>query len=341
MNKKLALAAALLAATTATQAQMVSYKKVTDDPDAYKRSVLYLDLFTADTYLQPALGSAIKAETVIADRLMPWANVRFAWSDAASHHVVTGYPTVDGGQKKEMITDLGLAFFPISRNAQNKRVKIVLSSFHTSSYTHTRYIRVPATVKRMFGPEGGINITRKALRFEDASHPFYHYQSTDGKTDLPIEDVGGTGTQPAGLAYAPQSMGRTMSVYGGIHYRKVTNVSISSDSYGYKSTHAVGDWYADVMVAPVISIANVVDVSGQEWKLVAQDGGKRHLGWRLGYSHHTSINTVGFAYDFEVGQRPGPVMGDSFLDNGSYIQFGMGLSIGSGMRIGGAKHKEK
>lgn len=330
-----------IAASIGASAQRVSYKVATDAPDAYKRTMLYLDLFTVDTYLEPALGSAAKLETVIGDRIMPWAQVKFAWTDAASTHAVTGYPMVDGGQKKQLSTDVGAALFLINKEA-NRKIKVVLSSHSFGGYRHTKYLMVPGTVKKMFGVEGGLNFMRKALRFEDQSHQFFRYQSMDGSQNLPIEGVGSSGTpQPAGLAYAPQSMTNVMSIAAGIHYRRVTNLTIQTDEYGTRSNRSTGDLYANVLVAPVVSIANVIDPAGVEWKLVAQDGGKKNLGWRLGYTHHNSVK-VGFSYNFEVGQRPGPVMGDDFLNNGTYISLGMGLSIGSNkyLKLGNNKDKK-
>ncbi len=339
MKKKLVLAV-LLACCTAANAQMVSYEKKYDNPNDYRRTKLFVDLFNADWFLDASLGSSLRLETVIADRIMPWAQVKFAVADAASKHAVSGYPTNDGGQKKQLITDAGAALFLVNKNA-NKKVKIVLSSFSSGRTTTTRYIKIPATVKKLFGVEGGLYYNRRAIGFGDNSHTMYKYQSMDGLTTLPIPGVGGTGTQPAGEAYKPQSMANMASLYGGIHYRTVTNVSISAKGSGWKSNHTVTDFYVDAMLAPVVSIANVIDINGVEWKIKPEKGAIRNLGWRLGYVHHNSENTVGFQYSFEFGQKPGPKLGDELLSSGAYVSFGFGLTIGSNKHIGLGMTKKK
>jgi hypothetical protein len=328
----IALAATMLGAAAAN-AQSVNYTKLVDDAKGYKKTMLYLDLFAVDTYLEPSIGSAVKLETVVAGRIMPWAQVKFALTDAASHHAVTGYPTVKGGQKKQLSIDLGGALYLVNKTKSGKPVKVVLSSFSTGRVRTTKYINVPAQVSKMFGPEGGVNFMRKAVGLGDDASKFYRYESMDGSVNLPIIGVGGSGKQPAGLAYDPQSMTNVMSVFAGIHFRKVTNLSIKTDGYGVKSSRKVGDFYVDAMIAPVVPIANVIDAAGQEWKMVKQDGAVRNLGWRMGYTHHNSYK-VGFEYNFEVGQRPGPKLGDGFMDNGTYMVLGMGLSIGSKLGLG-------
>jgi hypothetical protein len=332
--------AALLACSTAANAQMVSYEKKYDNPNDYKRTKLFVDLFNVDWYLNATIGSGLRLETVVADRLMPWAQVKFALADAATKHVVSGYPTNENGQKKQLITDVGAALFLVNKN-KTKKVKIVLSSFSTGRTTTTKYIKIPATVKKMFGVEGGLNYNRRAIGFEDESHAMYKYESMDGQTTLPIPSVGSSNTQPTGEAYKPQSMTNIASVFGGIHLRTVTNVSISAKGSGWKSNHTVTDFYIDAMLAPVIPIAHVIDNSGVEWKIKPEKGAIRNLGWRVGYVHHNSENTVGFQYNFEFGQKPGPKMGDDLMSSGAYISLGFGLTIGSDKHIGLGMTKKK
>src|SRR4051812_23242092 len=123
MIRKMILGTAMLAASINASAQMTSYTMLHSDPDDYKRSVVYFDLFTADTYLNPNLGSALKVETVILNRIMPWVQMKYSWADANTHHVVSGYPTNASGQKKQFILDAGGALFLVSKN-KNKRVKV-------------------------------------------------------------------------------------------------------------------------------------------------------------------------------------------------------------------------
>ena len=311
--------ASLLTTSMALQAQNVSYRKTENDPDDYKRTMLYLDLFTADTYLNACLGSAVKMETMVGSRIMPFVQVKFAWADASTSHVVTGFPENKGGQKKQLVLDMGSAFYLVNKNA-TKNVKVVLSSSSFGGYTHTRYIRIPATVKKLFGVEGGVYVNRRALEFDSKSHQYFKYQSKDGNVTVPIDEVGSStgNVQPSGEAYKPLSMTHVFSIYGGLHYRKITNVEISSGE-GIKANRNTLDLYADVMLAPAVPISNVIDNSGAI----------RHLGWKAGFTHH-NCKKVSFEYNFEFGQKPGPIMGKDFMDNGTFISLGMGLTIGSG-----------
>ena len=122
-------------------------------------------------------------------------------------------------------------------------------------------------------------------------------------------------------------MTHIFSIYGGLHYRKITNVEISTGE-GIKANRNTVDLYADIMLAPVVPISNVIDNEGKEWKIVPQSGAIRHLGWKAGATHH-NCGRVSLEYNFEFGQKPGPIMGKDFMNSGAYISMGMGLSIGS------------
>lgn len=320
-------------------AQSVSYKLKETDPTGYRKSVLYIDPFNVDTYLNPCIGGGFKAETVIAQRIMPSVSMKYSYLDAATHHAVSGYPTAAGGLKKQLIVDAGAALFLINKN-KNKRVKVVLSSHKSGNVTTTKYLMVPSEVKKLFGFEGGLYYNRKALEFDDDSHKMYHYRDASGAVDGPIGDVGGSsaaGTQPSGEYYKPLSMARIFSVYGGIRSRKVTHTVIKTDNYGTRANNSVFDFFADIMLAPATSIKDVVDNSGAVWSLDPQAGSIRHLGWRAGFAQHNSFKTS-FQYSFEFGQRPGPKLGSGFMDNGTYISLGMGISIGFNKEI---KTKDK
>ncbi len=337
--RKMITTCTLVAAGMMTNAQTVSYKVSTNDANDYKRTMLYIDVFTADYYLTPTIGSALKLETMVGGRIMPWAKINFAWFDAATSHAVTGFPTNAGGQKKQLITDLGAAFY-LTGKIKTKKVKVILSSHKSGNTTYSKYLRVPGEVKTQFGVEGGVNINRKALEFEDDSHDYFHYRSVSNGSEQPIGSVGGgSATSPAGEFYKPLSMTTVFSMYGGIHLRKITNLTILAGSYGAKSNRNITDLYVDVMAAPSVKVDNVIDIAGKEWQLVPQAGAIRHLGWRAGFTHHNG-QKVSFSYNFEFGQKPGPIMGKDILNNGTYISLGMGLTVGSNKYLG-LPHKKK
>ncbi len=324
------------------KAQSVSYSLVESDPDLYKRTALHLGLLNFDTYNGMSVGGIFKLETVIADRIMPWVEVRPSWLDAATHHVVSGYPTAVGGIKKQLVTDFGGAFFFVNKN-RKKNVKVVLSSSTSSSgrwtRTSTHYVMIPSEVKRMFGVRGGIYNNRRVLEMDESAHPFYHYKSLNGQIEVPIENVGqGGSVGPTGEYYKPLPMAHIMDFYGGLHFRKVTNTIIRTGGRKRSNTRIL-DLFADIMTAPVVSISNVVDNSGQEWKIVPQSGAIKRIGWRAGFISHSS-RAVGFEFSVDFGQKPGPMLGRSFLNNGTYISLCMGLKIASGKSIN-VKHKNE
>jgi len=339
---KYILCAGILLASLLSKAQTISYNLIESDPDKYKRTALHLGLLNFDTYNGMSVGSIFKLETVIADRIMPWAEVRPSWLDDATHHVVSGYPTAVGGLKKQLVTDFGSAFFLVSKN-KRKKVKVILSSSSSRSgrmtRTTTHYVMIPSEVKRMFGVRGGIYSNRRVLEMDESAHPFYHYKSLDGQTDVAINNVGQGGSAgPTGEYYKPLPMAHIMDFYGGLHYRKVTNTIIRTGGRQRCNTRVL-DLFADVMTAPVVSISNVVDNSGQEWKIAPQSGAIKRIGWRAGFISHSSRG-VGFEYSVDFGQKPGPVLGKTSLSNGTYLSVCMGMNIGSGKSFN-VKHKKK
>ncbi len=324
MLKSIFIGTAIAGLSATSFAQSVSYKVISDDPKTYKPSAAYVDVFNADTYLNPNIGYGVKLETVLLKRIMPYINYKYSYLDAATHHVVSGYPTAEGGLKKQMILDLGGVLF-LADGTKKKNLKVVLSSFSSGNYTHTRYMMIPGQRRRMFGVEGGIYYNRKALEFEDNSHAMYNYKSPAGQ-EVAMESVGSSGTnQPAGESYKPLSMTNVASVYGGVRMRKVTSLFIMAEGRT-KSNARVSDLYADLMLAPVVPIKDVVDINGAKWGIEAKSGAIRHLGWRVGYSMR-GVRTLGFQYNFEFGQKPGPQLGKGFMDNGTYISLGMGFSL--------------
>ena len=325
MFRKIAITAAVSGLALSASAQMTSYTKVSDDPHSYKPTAAYIDLFNADTYLDASISYGLKVETVVLKRLMPWVQYRHSYMDMATHHVVSGYPTKEGGLKKQMVLDIGGALF-LADHEKKKSLKVVLSSFSGGGYTHTRYMMVPGTRRRMFGVEGGVFYNRKALEFDDASHSMYSYKTPSGQV-VPIDGVGTSSgnPQPAGESYKPLSMTNVVSIYGGVRMRKVTSLFINVGGRT-KNNAKVSDLYFDLMLAPVVPIADVVDINGAKWGIEAKSGSIRHLGWRMGYSAR-GVKTAGLQYNFEFGQRPGPMLSKEFLGNGTFISMGLGVSI--------------
>ncbi len=306
----------------------VSYSIIETEANKYKHTVLYLDLIGFDTYFDASVSTNVRLETMIGERFMPAAEVRYSWSDVATSHPGT-YPTSIGGLQKQMILDIGGVYFFRSK-VKKVPVKVVLHSHSSGNYTYTKYVLVPSEVKRMVGLRGGLFSDRKALTFKEESHPYFNYKSTDGLMELPINNVGNhTGVQPAGNAYMPLAMSTTPSLYAGIHLRNIKNTIIRTSGYGKRGNTKISDLYFDLMLAPTVIIKNVMDEDGVEWQIVPKSDGIRSLGYRIGYSLHSS-RYCGFIWSTEFGKRPGAILGPSFLNNGTSLTFNLGISIGSG-----------
>ncbi len=340
MLKRLSVVAAIVGYCSLATAQSVSYRLLETDPRNYKPTVLCLDLLNCDTYHDVAAGYGVKLETVILGRIMPFVNFKNSWYDGATHHLYNSYPIAPGGLKNQTNLDAGAVLFLFNK-VKKRPVRIILKSTSSGRYTFTHFTYVPSEVKRMFGVGGGIFYNRKTLSIQDDAAPFFKYKNLSTGAEVAIPQVGETNAgQPAGDAYRAFAISNTMSLYGGLHLRNIKNTVIRADGYGKRSNAKVVDVYFDVMVAPVVSVGNVKDIDGKEWKIVPQSGGVNHIGYKAGYAIH-SAKSFGFYYYTEFGKRPGPVLGKDFLNNGSYITLGMGVSIGSGLQLNVRSHKGK
>lgn len=305
-------------------AQKVSYTVVKDEPSKYKPTMAYIEAFNADTHIGATIGYGLKLETLLLGRILPSVLYRGSYLDANASHVVSGYPTVSGGQKKGMTIEAGSALFLTSKE-RKRNLRVVLSSRKSGNVTTTHYIMAPGTVKKMMGVHAGFNVNRRSLEFDDDSHTMYDYKAPNG-TLVPIPSVGNGGANvPAGEYYQPLSTTNIVSLYAGGRIRRVTNLVLDVDGRK-KRNDKVNDWYADVMLAPVVPISDVVDINGVKWGIEAKSGSIRNLGWRVGLMSRGS-GVASFAYNFEFGQKPGPKMGKGFMDNGTYISIGCGMSL--------------
>mgnify|MGYP003329391612 CR=1 FL=1 len=148
-------------------------------------------------------------------------------------------------------------------------------------------------MRRLFGPEAGVQYSRTPLDFEEDSHTLYNYRSTDGQYNNPIGKPVAGG--PPGYAQNPYSAATIVNPYVGAHYRNVRNVIVALDKKKrpYRSNQNVADLYADVMVGVVKTIDDVIYMNGKKWQIAPQNGATRTVGWRIGYSVHRASTFSG------------------------------------------------
>ena len=343
ITKNILCCAVFLVQSFQPHAQQVSYTVLEKDPDKYKRTVLYLDLINFDTYNDFSAGYGAKLETFVGDRIMPFVYLKKSWIDAATTHAVSGYPVAVGGLEKQSINEYGGAFFFSVKN-KSRGIGVTLRSSSSRSggyiYTHTKSVSVPGEVKRMFGVRGSLFAHSKVLQLNEESHKRYRYKSADGLIDVPINNVGVfTSVQPAGEAYKPLPMMQATSLCMGLQLRKVTNIKLKVSGYGKRANAKVVDFYADIMYGLSTSISNVKDIAGKEWQIVPQANAIRKMGWRTGFAIHAS-KTWNILYSFEFGKRPGAIVGDNFLSNGTYLLTTAGMTFGSAKYLT-LKHRAK
>ncbi len=346
MIKKLSLAALLAASTLTANAQKVNYSVVETDPDRAKTTTLDLQFLNLGTYQGFGMGYGIKAETMLTDKIgafLEYKNTYFETPNSSSASSELGAIVPSAGLKHNMNIEAGGTYFFLKRKVASN-VKVQLSSMSFGNVTVIHYTSVPSLVQHMLGARGGLTYFQKALDFESASHKYFNYKSKDGKTNVPIdEEFAGLHVQPDGNSWEPFTNSKVFAIFAGLDYRNIRNTIIQAEDYGRCANATSFDIYFDLMVAPSISFANVIDTARHEWQIVPTSKGTSNFGYRFGVTRHPG-RTVGFSSTLEFGKKPSAVMGAGFFNTGGYINYTISLCISSALNLlghkpAGAAHK--
>ena len=140
----------------------------------------------------------------------------------------------------------GIQLF-LSDNTSNRTVNVVLDSKDKSvgntTYTLTKSVSVPATVRKKSGIEGGAIVKRNAFEFLDTDNLLAH---------------------------------TSIGIYAGILSRKITNIVIYDDNYGNSFRSFGSDIFFDALILPVNTFKSVETGLTEKHK-------SQPFGFRCGY----------------------------------------------------------
>jgi len=306
---------ALLGLLKNLTAQEVSYKVLTDDPDA-KNLSLALNVIDFSTYSSNmsiaynVIGNAQVGKILQAD-----VDFRRSYNDMSAGM----FSPEDIGKGHEI--RLG-GRFNLSNITRIGKTRVVLSSYRSGNYQYSRYIIVPATQRRILSVRGGIQNYRQICDL--SSIP-----SNDDNV-MYYKDVSGNKQQAVDKAsfetmhYTVNSSG----IYAGISYQSMVNVIIQAEGYGKRSRSISNDFYADILLTPLVTytlIPNNNQMAAYKNVDINNDyNSKNYMGWRVGWQAFMG-RKIGFTTKCELGQQPGNYQGTW------YLSIGMGLGIGSNL----------
>lgn len=301
--------------------QSVSYKVIEDNPNSYNLDVsflpFYVDMAGSDNNL--SLGYGLNASA----QYKKMGTVRFylqrpytAGTDMGYHSGTVGIfpsPTVNK-LHKYLHLELG-GTFHLSERTKTKSRKVVLSSYTSGRTTTTKYLMVPATVRKIIGARGGIYNYHTVITAR---------QNGDIDGDLGIDTKGvistdgtrfggaarlnpvGTPSDPFFNTESATNM-RVLGVYGGISSSSYHKILIDTDGYGKKGGSRYVNFFADAMIAP----PRIDDFEGADGKKYdvsgkgAQGFKTRPFGARIGYEYLMAKNKIGYYTKTEAGFKPG------------------------------------
>ncbi len=334
MIKKIALAVMLMAVMPAT-AQNSRYTIIENDPDKARTTTLDLKIFDLGWYQGMGMRLGGRVHTMLTEKMEPFLELKKAFVNdpAISDGSLPESVICRGGIKGAVFAEAGCNYYFFSRKVKAK-TRMNLNAIEQGKTIVQYYSKVPTVVKHLLGARGGITYTRKGVDFYDPSHPYYNYKSADGMYIVPIDDWDPKVAhyQPAGFAADPYSNFRTFAVFAGISYKKIKHTVIDVEEHGHRQRASNLDVYADVIVAPYMSISNVLDTNKREWIIAPKSGTMQHFGYRVGFCRHSG-RTVGCTYTIEAGKKPAPIIGQGFFYAGGFINLSWGICISSAWNL--------
>lgn len=305
--------ATLLGINHVTQAQSVSYKVTKDDPDINNVTVS-ANIADFNAYMaNMSFGYNIYGNVFLGKILQGDVDYRRSYDDAgagifAPKDIGKGYQLRIGGR------------FNLVNRLSSGKARVVLSSFSTSRYTHTTFIRVPATFRRIFSVRGGLQTYHdicdlSSMPNEDDN--VMYYKDANGNKQQAIDK-----TSFESMYYTVDAIG----FYGGISYKSIVNVIINAEGYGKRSRSIGSDFYLDALFTPVVNYTlKPNDKQMAAFKnadINISENKRNYFGWRFGWQAYMGRH-IAFTSKFEVGQQPGNYKGNW------YVSCGIGIGLGA------------
>jgi hypothetical protein len=315
---------ALLFICLTANAQSVSYSILTDEPDDYKNVSISLEPFNADFYMSNAtIGWDVRADALLLKRFDIRGEYKKSYLDVLTSTQSIGHlPSPTGGLEKCSNMELGGTFYFYAKT-KSRSIKITLSSSQSGNYTYTKYIMVPAHKRVMWGLRGGVFAGKNNIHItENQAQDFYCLNKANNKDTMRIGDF--TNTTDGYDTYGAYSALRNMTLYAGITHRTITNLVIKTDSYRKKGNRMMTDIYFDYLIAPVLSMQDVMTTT-KVWSVETMAGIKQRTGWRVGFAFRGSVRPY-LSFKTEFGSKPGIILKKEVMSK-YYINLNMGLNI--------------
>ena len=308
--------------TALTRAQSITYNYVRNDPYNIKNLTFSIDPFFVDVngHNGYSFGWGARAEYMMGKRLLANFDMRTGFGTnlyRKSNENTRNYFAMEAG--------LGLIFV---NKLKSKNLRIVLSESTSGNVKTTTTIGggVPAKVRTIVALRGGFMqytntldyknlndslLTLNGMPYAQAKNDRVFVDSTSGTARLDIPQVGGIAM---------------VAFYGGLQFRKIWDLVVDVSGYGQRGNSRYSDFYMDVMFAPVISIKDFKNSSGQKYDV--KYNGVSHLGYRIGWFFRKPKDQ-GFSLKLELGSRPGfKAPKDKYINNRNlYAMITFGLYI--------------
>jgi hypothetical protein len=320
-------------------AQSVTYKYVRNDPFDIKNFSGGIDAMWCElnNHNGAAFGWGLRAEYMMGKSMLFNFDTRIGFGTSyyrLSNENTTNYFCMEGG--------VGFIF---ANSARNRNVPILLSTQRVGNYQYSTYIRggVPAKVRLIAALRLGIyqynntlvysdvgmvdGFYDSLLTFKDASGTEYDYKKARDQEKV-FEYKQDTGAKAPTFKVDQYGSINMTCIYGGIQLRTIRNLLIDVDGYGYRGNIRYGDWFLDVIFAPVLLLSDFSRPDGVTYSVSYQE--KSSLGWRMGWFYRKPKDQ-GISWKFEFGARPGfkSYANSSIPLNGRnlYAMFTMGLYV--------------
>lgn len=285
----LALAAFLV---TNVNAQSVSWKVLEDDPYDIKNFSLAIDpLFSEFSGMNGySFGWGARAEYMMGKRIQASFDIRSGFG-------TKGYLISNDNTRNYFYTEgsLGLIFY----NKDKKRnVPIILSQTTSGNTKTTISIKggVPATVRRVTSLRGGIYQMTNSLSYKYLADSLTTFKG--GASDFKLKD------SSSNVNFSGQYGGfASTAIFAGINFRKIVQLAIDVDGWGYRQNKRYTDFYIDGIFAPVVLIKDFKTPDGTKYDVKYDK--ISYFGWRMGWVWRKPKDQ-GFSAKFEFGNRPGP-----------------------------------
>lgn len=274
----------------------ISYNYNYDDPYAFKKFKLHLDLLGIDWTLGnfPVHGG-------LQINYNPHPKFGIEILGRASYYDFKFWEAKKNDDKLStnkllpfMYGEASIQWHVVDK-ARRRNLKFNLRQLTVNYYwQYTEYAYIPITYRRFFGFRAGAN---------------YYMMPIEGSSKHPLTNEL-TGTTYESDYY---TMTNAMAFFGGVTWGRKAKTSIKINDYGTRRVIQQNQFLADVMYG-FPDIANI-EVSGSEFKLKVAD--PRKLGWRIGWQW----NSVNMHQRFEVGQRP------SYIKKNFYLMYTLGFTL--------------